>query len=112
MRQIFTIRWKVRESACPWSDKHPSVQAFAADQGYWETTVALVQEWLSREEDIISKPAQGFEVILQCWIVERTFAWLGNFRRLANDFEIRTDSAENMIRIAMLKVTAAKCAKL
>jgi len=37
---------------------------------------------------------------------------LGNYRRLAKDFEIRTETAENMIRIAMLKITIAKCAKL
>ena len=43
------------------------------------------------------------------WIVERTFAWLGGFRRLAKDFEILTATAENMIRIAMLKITLDKC---
>jgi putative transposase len=37
---------------------------------------------------------------------------LGNWRRLAKDFEIRTETAENMIRIAMLKITVAKCVQL
>ena len=58
------------------------------------------------------KPAQGFEVLPKRWIVERTFAWLGHFRRLAKDFEIRTEVAENMIHIAMLKITVAKCVAL
>ena len=29
------------------------------------------------------------KVVPKLWIVERTFAWLGHFRRLAKDFEIR-----------------------
>ena len=93
-------------------DKHPSIRAFAADQGYRGTTVAFVQDWLNRHVDVTGKPAQGFEVLPKRWIVERTFAWLGHFRRLAKDFEIRTEVAENMIRIAMLKITVAKCVAL
>jgi len=43
------------------------------------------------------------------WVVERTFAELGPYRRPSKDFEIRTGTAENMIRIAMLRKTLAKC---
>lgn len=43
------------------------------------------------------------------WIVERTFAWWGHFRRSAKDVEILTGTAENMIRIALLKTPLAKC---
>ena len=93
-------------------DKYPSIQAFADDQGYRGTTVDFVEEWLNRRVDITAKAANGFVVQPKRWIVERTLAWLGNFRRLAKDFEIRTQTAENMIRIAMLKVTVAKCVKL
>ncbi len=42
-------------------------------------------------------------------VVERTFAWFGGFRRLSKDSEILTNTAENMIRIAMIKVTLAMC---
>ena len=93
-------------------DKHPSIRAFAADQGYRGTTVAFVQDWLNRRVDVTGNPAHGFEVLPKRWIVERTFAGLGHFRRLAKDFETRTDVAENMIRIAMLKITVAKCVAL
>ena len=50
-----------------------------------------------------------FAVLPIRWIVERTFAWLGNFRRLSKDYEILTSTAENMVRIAMLRITVAKC---
>ncbi|WP_254229307.1 transposase [Wolbachia pipientis] len=29
----------------------------------------------------------GFQVIPKRWIVERTFAWLSNFRRMSKDYE-------------------------
>ena len=34
------------------------------------------------------------------WIVERTFAWLGNFRRLSKDYEVKTSHSEAMIYLA------------
>ena len=94
------------------ADRYPSIRTFGADQGYRGTTVSFVQDWLNRDVAIVEKASEGFQVQPKRWIVERTLAWLGNFRRLAKDFEIRTQTAENMIRIAMLKVTVAKCAKL
>jgi transposase len=45
----------------------------------------------------------------QRWIIERTFAWLGRFLRLTKEVEILTRTAEKIIRIAMLKITLAKC---
>ena len=52
---------------------------------------------------------EGWAVLPKRWVVERTFAWLNNCRRPAKDFEILTATAENLIRIAMLKITLAKC---
>ena len=34
------------------------------------------------------------------WVVERTFGWLNNFRRLSKDYEFRTDSSEAFIFLA------------
>lgn len=54
-------------------------------------------------------PTDGFAVLLKRWIIEHTFAWLRQFRKLAKNFEILTATAEDIIRIAMLKITLAKC---
>jgi len=35
------------------------------------------------------------------WVVERTFAWLGRYRRLSKDYEYWTTTSENWIYIAM-----------
>ena len=91
------------------AEKYDSIQAFCGDQGYRGTTVEFVENLLGLRLDITDKPTQGFQVVPKRWIIERTFAWLGGFRRLAKDFEIRTRSAENMIRIAMINITVAKC---
>lgn len=52
--------------------------------------------------DISKRIKPEFEIPPKRWVVERTFAWMGNSRRLAKDFEITTDSAENWIRISHL----------
>jgi putative transposase len=91
-------------------DTYPSVEAFSADQAYRGTTLEYVENILGLRMDITPKPdGKGFQVIPKRWAVERTFAWLGNFRRLSKDYEILTSTAENMVRIAMIKITLAKC---
>jgi len=58
---------------------------------------------------ISEKIKDGFAVLSKRWVVERTFAWLGGFRHLAKDFEILAAYAENVVHIAMVKITLAKC---
>lgn len=91
------------------AEKHPSLQAFSGDAGYRGTAVRYVNDTLGMTLHISEKIKDGFAVLPKRWVVERTFAWLGSFRRLAKDVEILTATAENMIRIAMLKLTLAKC---
>ena len=91
---------------------YPTIKAFSGDLGYRGTAETFVSEELKLTLHISEKPVTEpgqFKVIPKRWIVERTFAWLGHFRRLAKDFEILITTAENMIRIAMLKLTVAKC---
>jgi len=45
---------------------------------------------------------QGFNVIKKRWVIERFFAWIGNFRRLAKDYEILACISEEMIMIAAI----------
>ena len=56
------------------------------------------------ELEIKSRPegAVGFVVIPKRWVVERTFAWLGNYRRHARDYEHRTDSSEAMVKVSSI----------
>lgn len=47
---------------------------------------------------------QGFVVLPKRWIVERTFAWLNNHRRLSKDYERFTKTSETMIQIVMMRL--------
>ena len=81
---------------------HSSIRAFCADQGYRGTTKNFVINELKMRIDITKKlgTAKGFQVIPVRWVVERFFAWLGNFRRLAKDYELFPKNSEQIITIA------------
>jgi transposase len=45
----------------------------------------------------------GFKLQPIRWIVERTFAWIGKYRRLSKDYEFKIDHSENFIYLAMIR---------
>jgi putative transposase len=51
-----------------------------------------------------------FAILPKRWIVERTFGWLSKFRRLAKDYEYRTDNSEAVILIAATRLMLARLA--
>ena len=59
-----------------------------------------------------SSTAVGFEALPKRWIVERTFAWLSRFRRLARDFERHARTVAAFIHLARFAMLAAPTAKL
>jgi putative transposase len=44
---------------------------------------------------------KGVVVLPKRWMVERTFSWIGKFRRHSKDYERNPDSSKAMIHIAM-----------
>jgi putative transposase len=46
--------------------------------------------------------AKGYVHLPKRWIVERTFAWLGRYRRLSKDYEHNPLSSETWVYIAMI----------
>jgi putative transposase len=58
------------------------------------------------ELEVKSRPpgSKGFVVIKKRWVVERTYAWLGRYRRHSKDYEKRTDSSEGMIHLSMINL--------
>lgn len=91
------------------SNKHPEIKAFSADFGYRKTALEFVEKVLGLELHISQKIKDVFAILPKRWIVERTFAWLGNYRRLSKDYEKLILSAENMVRLAMIRITIKKC---
>jgi putative transposase len=52
--------------------------------------------------EVKSKPEgqKGFAPLPMRWVVERTFAWLGRYRRLSKDYEHLPESSEAVVKIA------------
>lgn len=63
-------------------------------------------EIVKRTDDV-----RGFKVLPKRWIVERTFGWLGRWRRLSKDYEYLTDTSETMIRIGMIGLMTRRLAR-
>ena len=59
----------------------------------------MILEIVKRSDDAV-----GFEVLPHRWIVERTFAWLGRFRRLSKDYEVLIETSKAMIHVAMIRL--------
>jgi transposase len=70
---------------------------------------ASFSEWLKKnlgwKLEIKKRPldAQGFVVLPRRWVVERTFGWLGHYRRLSRDFEHTVSSSESMVYAASVR---------
>jgi putative transposase len=47
---------------------------------------------------------KGFVVLPRRWVVERTFGWLGRYRRLSKDYEALPESEETLILVAMINL--------
>src|SRR5438105_11203283 len=57
-----------------------------------------------------SDDMKGFVVLPKRWVVERTFAWLTQYRRLSKEYEVLTASSEAMIYIAMTRLMLRRLA--
>ena len=57
-----------------------------------------------------SDEQKGFVVLPRRWVVERTFAWLTQCRRLGKDYEVLPCSSEAMIYIAMTRLMVRRLA--
>jgi len=76
------------------------------DGGYKAGLFAWVTERFQfRLQQVLRCDEQkGFIVLPRRWVVERTFSWLNNCRRLSKDYEALTESSEAMIYIAMTRL--------
>ena len=84
--------------------KYDKMKKIYADGGYRGELGENVKTKFGWDMEITlrSDKATEFKPLPKRWIVERTFSWLENYRRLAKDYEYRVSSAETMIYLAFI----------
>lgn len=86
--------------------KQKSLKAIFADSGFsgdppFDREGKIT--WL-----IVGRQGGPFKVLPKRWVVERTLAWLMNFRRLSKDYEKLVQSSKTMILLACIFITLKK----
>ena len=56
-------------------------------------------------------PRRGFEVLPRRWVVERTFSWLSQNRRMSKDYERLCATAEAFVYVAMTRLMVRRLAR-
>lgn len=87
-----------------------------ADGGYAGRLIQWVRDLRQQRRvrlEIVKRNdnVKGFEVLPRRWVVERTFGWLGRYRRFSKDYEQLTSSSEAMIHIAMIGLMVKRLAE-
>jgi putative transposase len=84
-----------------------------ADGGYAGKLIAWVfalcqwaLEIVKRNDDV-----KGFKLLPKRWVVERTFSWLSNYRRLSKHYEYWDETGEAMIHLAMIHLMLRRLTK-
>jgi len=80
--QVAELAAKVQEAT------GDAVEVAFVDQGYTGDAAAAAEQHGMRLE-VVKLPTakQGFVLLPRRWVVERSFAWMARFRRLARDYE-------------------------
>lgn len=87
-----------------------SVKTIIADGGYRGELAENVKNTFGYVLQVVISGyrKQGFKPIKKRWVIERTFAWFDYNRRLCRNYETTFDSAEEMVKIASIKLLLNK----
>jgi putative transposase len=92
--------------------RFPRLQLIWADAGYGGTLAAWLRRMCHWTLEIVRRRQgiQGFEVLPHRWVVERTLAWLGRYRRMSKDYEQLSQSSGSMVYLAMVNLMTRRLA--
>lgn len=98
---------------CRLKPDFPRLSLIWADGGYRGQLVDWVLLSLDCILEIVSPPAgvKGFRLLPRRWVVERTLAWLGKYRRLSKDYEALPQVSEAFIYLAMVHIMVRRLAR-
>ena len=69
----------------------PTIKTIIADAGHQSRKLRRLMKAKGYELRIVKRRKQAFEVVGLTWIVERTFAWIGRYRRMSKVRAPRAD---------------------
>ena len=95
-------------------ERFPRLQLVWVDGGFsGEEFAARIEKECGLKIEVVkrSDAAKGFVLLPRRWLVERTFAWLGNYRRLSKDYEYSLYSSDAMIYAAMIHLMVRRLAR-
>jgi len=102
--------------------RDPRLALVWGDSGFAGQIVERVRREVGIVLEIVKRPGEGdnkwwvskgtqpevfvptFKALPWRWVVERTFGWLGRYRRLTRDFEATLASARAWIHIALIRL--------
>jgi putative transposase len=71
------------------------------------------QEWAKEGQEIDWQkllPRRGFELLPGRWVVERTFSWLSQNRRMSKDYERLCATSEAFVYVAVTRLMVRRLA--
>jgi putative transposase len=103
---------------------YPELEHLWVDAGYTEGFVAWAEGSLGLSVEQVKKgsaftrvapgekPAarSPFPILPRRWVVERTFAWLGRYRRMSRDYEARPETQEALVQVCMIRLMLRRLA--
>ena len=87
------------------------VKVILADGGYRGEIIDTVKRKFGYLIQVVmrsDKRKMEFKPIHKRWIVERTFSWFDNDRRLCRNYELLLENSENMVKLSAIKMLLNK----
>ena len=88
-----------------------NVKIILADAGYREEIAEKIKKafgYILEVTTISGDRINGFKPIGKRWVMERTFSFFDNYRRLCRNYELTFDSAEEMVKRASIRMLLNK----
>lgn len=87
------------------------VKVILADGGYRGEIIELVKSTFGYIIQIVMRcedKKATFKPVHKRWVVERTFSWFDNDRRLCRNYELLMESSETIVKLAAIKLLVNK----
>ena len=87
-----------------------SIKVILADGGYRGELADSVKQIYGYVIKIVMRTdnESGFKPVNKRWVIERTFAWFDNDRRLCRNYELLAESSETMVKLYAIKLLLNK----